>query len=64
LIFPGELQEEKSHTLISPLIPKYTNDYLRIDNALSELNTPELADKARKNLGLGNGYDSEWIDVE
>lgn len=52
LLFPGELQEEKSHTLISPISPSYNYDYLKVDNALSEFSTAELKAKARKNLDI------------
>lgn len=56
LLFPGELQEEKSHTLISPISPSYSYDYLKVDNALSELNTAELKAKARENLEINWGH--------
>ena len=56
LLFPGKLETEKSHTLISPLVPSYTNEYLKVGNALSELNTSELKDKARENLEINWGH--------
>lgn len=56
LLFPGKLETEKSHTLISPLVPSYTNEYLKVGNALSELNTSELKSKARENLEINWGH--------
>ena len=52
LIFPGETPPETSHTVISPILPSYTHDYFKIENALSELNTSELKHKARESLGI------------
>ena len=62
LLFPGKLETEKSHTLISPLIPTYTNEYLKVGNALSELNTSELKSKAKENLGIDDSV--EWGEIK
>ena len=61
LIFPGELQEEKRHTLIYPIVPSYNDDYLKVDNALSEFSTAELKAKARENLGVDDQI--EWGEI-
>ena len=62
LLFPGELKVETSHTVISPIMPSYINDYLKVGNALSELNTADLKTKARENLGINDNI--EWGNIE
>ena len=62
ILFPGELKEETSHTIITPITTNYTSDYLKAENALSELDTPELKAKARENLEITNKV--EWGNIQ